>query len=131
MTKKRWTTQQLKEILGEPYTIGPVGYSESRGHMDWSTIRVVKIGNNKLNPGEQLGWMQWNCVGGNPREQLQKAFWEVQAASASRSLYPDDVQLIMRNYLGCRASADPDDPNLWVMGAVCPKHCSVLGEGSD
>jgi hypothetical protein len=135
MAKKRWFAQQLIEILGEEYTLGPREHSEPRErsepreHNEPLTTfvsrdsRVVRVGNKELEPGEQPGCMSWDCVGGNRREQMLKAYWKVQAGlKASGSLTGDEARKILGNRLGCHAFADLDDPNLWVMKWVCQKH---------
>jgi hypothetical protein len=132
MAKKQWSIEQLREILGEPHTIGPRGRGESRGSTYVGHIRAVKVGTKELEPGEEPGWMEWDCIGGDPREQQYKAFLDVQSSrDTSLFLKRENVQQILANYLGCRASANLDDSNLWVMERVCHKHYPVLGESGD
>jgi hypothetical protein len=199
MTKKRWTTQQLKEILGEPYTVGPRAVSTAalapKDTLDWDTpstldylerqqweghrhaaysepreqtflsrarfakgesytirprghteprerseprvqvnfsARVVKVGTKELKPGEQIGWMQWNCAGGDALEQNRKEKESIRAAHVQAAQKGQLAGPISPSggYLSCIACVH-DYPNLWVMQRVCRKHYPILGEGSD
>jgi len=122
MGKKQWSAQKLKQILGEPHSLGPRSQTAS-GPVNVSRIR--------LKPGEQPGWMCWNCAGGNPVEQIRKAYLEVRAANSSRPLTSDEAAHLEANYLGCAAGVSSDDPTLWVMIRVCHKHYPAFCEGSN
>ncbi len=75
MPRKRWSVDELKEILGEPHTIGPtMGHGSSQDGLAVATMRAVKIGNKELPQGETIGWMQWNCAGGDALEQHRQEF---------------------------------------------------------
>jgi len=127
MAKKRWSAQQLIEILGEQDTIMPRGHSESRGTTLVSRGRAVKVGTKELEPGEQPGWMQWDCVGGNPREQLKKAYLDVASTNLLRSLNGYDVQQILANHLGCLARVKPRRPEFMGDGTGVSQALSGLG----
>ena len=131
MPRKRWSAHELKEILGEPHTIGPIGHGSSQDGVAVATMRAVKIGNKELQQGETIGWMQWNCAGGDALEQHRQAFLqriEAHRVAAMRGELAGPIDPT-KGYSSCTASKlDEDDPKSWVMGRICRKHHALFGD---